>query len=291
LETAIGVFSSRGRAEEAVKQLRQQGIPEEEIVFLTRSEHEAKATARGLAGRVGGLAGGAADVSVAVAEFLLPGMGTVFAIGFGRVTLLRLAAVRAASAVGLHVVDGEKVPGPVADEKSPEKSKDAAFFCEVLQDGRSLVVVRTESKELVTLACAILDLLGMGLQEKTTTELQITTRQVGEAAIIEISGRITVGEGNLALREVVRTLVESGEKNIVLNLGKVSYMDSSGLGELVKTHTTIRKSEGELKLVNLSKRVDELLEMTKLSSVFDIYEDEASAIDSFGRHSLRQATA
>jgi anti-sigma B factor antagonist len=290
LETAIGVFSSRRGAEEAVKQLRQQGVPEEAIVFLTWSEDEAKVAARRLAA-IADLKSGAADASVAIAEFLLPGLGTVFALGFGKVTLLRLAAVRAASAVGLRVMDGEKIPQSVADVTSEEKSKYAAFFREVLKDGRSLVVVRTESRELVASACVILDRLGLGLEESTSSELRITSRPVGEAVVIEISGRIRVGEGNLLLREMVGNLTESGKKNLVLNLGEVTYMDSSGLGELVKTHTTIRNLQGEVKLVNLSKRVEELLQMTKLSSVFDIYEDEASAISSFGRHSLRQATA
>ena len=290
METAIGVFSSRHGAEEAVEQLRRQGVPEEAIVFLTWSENEAKVAARRLAA-IAGLRSGAADASVAIAEFLLPGLGTVFALGFGKVTLLRLAAVRAASAVGLRIMDGEKIPQSVADVTSEEKSKYAAFFREVLKEGRSLVVVRTESRELVASACVILDRLGLGLEERTSSELRITSRQVGEAVVIEMSGRIKVGEGNLLLREMVGNLTESGKKNIVLNLGEVTYMDSSGLGELVKTHTTIRNLQGEVKLVNLSKRVEELLQMTKLSSVFDIYEDEASAIGSFGQHSLRQATA
>lgn len=298
----MGVFSSRHGAEKAVKQLRQQGIPEEAIVFLTWSEDEAKVAARRLA-RISGLAGGAADASVAIAEFLLPGMGTVFALGFGKVTLLRLAAARAASAVGLHVMEGKKILGPIAnvtagvsshassDVTDDEKSKYAAFFREVLKEGRSLVVVRTESRELVASACVILDRLGLGLEERTSSELRITSRQVGEVVVLDMSGRITVGEGNLLLREMVGNLVESGKKNIVLNLGEVTYVDSSGLGELVKTHTTIRNLQGELKLVSLSKRVEDLLQMTKLSSVFDIYEDEPSAMGSFGRHSLRQAMA
>jgi len=290
LETAIGVFSSRHGAEEAVKQLRQQGVPEEAIVFLTWSENEAKVAARRLAA-MAGLRSGAADASVAIAEFLLPGLGTVFALGFGKVTLFRLAAVRAASAVGLRVMDGEKIPQPCADITSEEKSKYAAFFREVLKEGRSLVVVRTESRELVASACVILDRLGLGLEERTSSELRITSRHVGETVVIEMSGRIKVGEGNLLLREMVENLAENGKKNLVLNLGEVTYMDSSGLGELVKTHTTIGNLQGEVKLVNLSKRVEELLHMTKLSSIFDIYEDEASAIGSFGRHSLRQATA
>ena len=273
-----------------VKAAAAAGVPEEAIVFLTWSENEAKVAARRLAA-IAGLKSGAADASVAIAEFLLPGLGTVFALGFGKVTLLRLAAVRAASAVGLRVMDGEKIPQSVGDVTSEEKSKYAAFFREVLKEGRSLVVVRTESRELLASACAILDRLGLGLEERTSSELRITSRQVGEAVVIEMSGRIKVGEGNLLLREMVGNLAESGKKNLVLNLGEVTYMDSSGLGELVKTHTTIRNLQGEVKLVNLSKRVEELLQMTKLSSIFDIYEDEASAIGSFGQHSLRQATA
>ncbi len=310
LETAIGVFSSRHGAEEAVKHLRQRGIPEEAIVFLTWSENEAKVAARRLAS-LAGFAGGAADASVAIAEFLLPGMGTVFALGFGKVTQLRLAAVKAASAVGLHAMDGEKIP-PVSGKNAnvssdafdvtwEDKAKYAAFFREVLKEGRSLVVVSTESRELVASACVILDRLGLAprelqreepeFRETSFTELRITSRQVGEIVVMEMSGRIKVGEGNLLLREAVGKLVESGKKNFVLNLGEISYVDSSGLGELVKTRTTIRNLKGDVKLANLSKRVEELLQMTKLSSVFDIYEDEASAIESFEGEPLREARA
>ena len=84
------------------------------------------------------------------------------------------------------------------------------------------------------------------------------------------------------LREIVRDLADKENKRIILNLGEVNYIDSSGMGELVKTHTTIRNKGGELKLANLNKRVHDLLQMTKLASVFDIQKDEASAIASFG---------
>ncbi len=287
LEIAIGVFSSRDRAQEAVKQLKQQGIPEAAIVFLTRSEDEARAAAKSLARTVGNLAQGAADASVAIADFLLPGIGTVFALGFGGVTFLRMAGIRAALALGLEVGEEGKLREPVAGEKCEE----AALLREVLKRGRSLVVVRTESRESVTSACAILDRSGLTLQEQIPVKFQTTTRQVGETVVIGISGRITVGEGNVALREKVRNLVDSGKKHIILNLEQVSYVDSSGLGELVRIHTTIRSREGELKLVNLSKQVDELLQITKLLSVFDIHKDEASAINSFGGQSSKQAIA
>jgi anti-sigma B factor antagonist len=82
------------------------------------------------------------------------------------------------------------------------------------------------------------------------------------------------------LREIVRELVNKGNKKIILNLGEVQYIDSSGIGELVRTHTTVRNQDGQLRLVNLNKRVNDLLQMTKLSSVFDIERDEASAMKS-----------
>jgi len=93
------------------------------------------------------------------------------------------------------------------------------------------------------------------------------------------------------LREIVRELADKGNKKIVLNLGEVQYIDSSGVGELVKTHTTIRNQGGELKLTNLNRRVHDLLHMTRLSAVFDIQKDEASAIQSFGGHGSSRAVA
>src|SRR2546428_2933791 len=110
------------------------------------------------------------------------------------------------------------------------------------------------------------------------TTLFRSIRQLGDAAVLDISGRITLGEGNVILRDIVRDLADKGNKKIVLNLGEVQYIDSSGVGELVKAHTTIKNQGGELKLTNLNKRVHDLLHMTRLSAVFDIQKDEASAI-------------
>ena len=143
-------------------------------------------------------------------------------------------------------------------------------------------MVRTESQQIATSACAILDRLGLGMQGKTPVKMQTNTRQIGDVIVLDISGRITLGEGNVMLREIVRDLAEQGKKRIVLNLGEVNYIDSSGVGELVKAHTTVRNKGGELKLANLNKRVQDLLQMTKLSAVFDIQKDEANAIKSFG---------
>jgi anti-sigma B factor antagonist len=292
VETAIGVFSSRDRAEEAVKELLQQGVPEQSIVFLSRSENEAKTIAKELGAFVGGFAGGAAGITTGVvaASLLLPGIGTVFALGVGAAALLTGAGAGAGvgTALGSAASRNTDAPKPTTDEKCPE---DVAFFREVLKEGRSLIVVRTESRELASSACAILDRLGLGMQGQTPVKMQTSTRQVGSVTVLDISGRITLGEGNVILREIVRDLAEKGQKRIVLNLGEVHYIDSSGVGELVKSHTTIRNQGGDLKLTNLNKRVNDLLQMTRLSAVFDIQKDEATAIESFDGHGSSQAVA
>jgi anti-sigma B factor antagonist len=111
--------------------------------------------------------------------------------------------------------------------------------------------------------------------------VKLTTRQVGDVAVVDVAGRITLGEGSSVLRDAMRDLVSKGQKKILLNLGEVSYIDSSGIGELVSGFTTVTNSGGALKLLNLNKRVKDLLQITKLYTVFDVHEDEAGAIRSF----------
>ncbi len=289
METAIGVFASRDRAEEAVKELMQR-VPEDSIVFLTRSETEAKTLGKEFGTFVGGFAGGAAGMSAGVvaASVLVPGLGAVFALGFGAAALLGLAGAGTGAALGKAVAHDAQAPQPTPDEKC---SEDAAFFREVLKEGRSLIVVRTESQALATTACGVLDRLGLGMQNRTPVKMQTNTRHIGDVAVLDISGRITLGEGNVMLREIVRELADKGNKKIILNLGEVQYIDSSGVGELVKAHTTLRNQGGQLRLVNLNKRVNDLLEMTRLSAVFDIERDEASAIGSLGGDVPSQAVA
>src|SRR6202165_5518132 len=280
METAIGVFSSRERAEAAVRELLGTRVPEESIVFLTRSEPEAVTHGKQAGATVGGFMGMATGMSagVAAATLMLTGIGTVFALGFGAAALIGLAGAGGGAAVGKAMTKGGDSPQPTPDEKC---SEDALFFREVLREGRSLVVVRTESKETVSSACAILDRLGLSIEGKTPVKMRTTARQVEDVAIVDVSGRITVGEGNVMLREIVRQLVEAGHKKIAMNLHEVGYVDSSGLGELVKAYNTVRNHGGQLKLVNPSKRVQDLLQMTNLSAVFTIEADEASAIQSF----------
>ncbi len=289
METAIGVFPSRDHAERAVKELLEQGVPEESMVFLTRSETEAKSIAKGFGAFVGGFAGGAAGMTTGVvaASLLLPGVGTVFALGFGAAALLGLTGAGAGAAIGSAVAGDSESPKPATAEGS---SDDIAFFREVLKEGRSLIVVRTESQQLATSACEVLDRLGLGMQNRTPVKMQASVRHIDDVAVLDISGRITLGEGNVMLREIVRDLADKGNKKIVLNLGEVQYVDSSGIGELVKTHTTVRNQGGQLRLVNLNKRIKDLLQMTRLSAVFDIDGDEASAVKSL-RDDSRRAVA
>jgi anti-sigma B factor antagonist len=108
-----------------------------------------------------------------------------------------------------------------------------------------------------------------------------TTRRVGEVAIVDISGRIVLGPESAALRSLVNDLLSKGNKKILLNLAEVNYIDSSGLGHLVSAFTTARKQGGELKLLKLTNKVHDLMQITKLYTVFDIREDEAEAVKSF----------
>jgi anti-sigma B factor antagonist len=111
--------------------------------------------------------------------------------------------------------------------------------------------------------------------------MKASNRQVDGITVVDLSGRITLGEGSVVLRDAVRDLLAKGEKKILLNLGNVTYIDSSGIGELVSAFTTVRNQGGELKLLNLTKKVHDLLQITKLYTVFDVKDDEAAAISSF----------
>ena len=111
--------------------------------------------------------------------------------------------------------------------------------------------------------------------------MKLTTHEEGGVMIVDASGRLTLGESTSALRNKIRELVDGGSRRIVLNLADVTYIDSSGIGELVAAYTTVATAGGELKLLNLAKRVHELLYITKLYTVFESFEDEASAIASF----------
>jgi anti-sigma B factor antagonist len=121
-------------------------------------------------------------------------------------------------------------------------------------------------------------------------KMTMSNRQVGPVTVVDISGRIELGAESAALRDSIRDLLTAGHKQILLNLANVHYMDSTGLGTLVSAFTSVRKQAGELKLVNLTDKVTDLMQITKLYTVFDIANDEAAAVKSFGS-STAAATA
>ena len=111
--------------------------------------------------------------------------------------------------------------------------------------------------------------------------MEISSRHINGVTVVDMSGRITLGEGGVVFRNAIRDLLDQGYTQILLNLGEVTYIDSSGVGELVSAFTAVRKQGGELKLLNLTKRVHDLLQITKLCTVFDTMDDEVLAIASF----------
>ena len=113
--------------------------------------------------------------------------------------------------------------------------------------------------------------------------IDFSTRQSDDITIVDLKGRITLGEGSATVRDTVHDLLSKGQKRILLNLRDVNYIDSSGIGELVSAFTAAKKEGGELKLLNLTKKIHDLLQITKLYTVFDVKEDEALAVESFGK--------
>jgi anti-sigma B factor antagonist len=111
--------------------------------------------------------------------------------------------------------------------------------------------------------------------------MQIDERSVGEIVILDLKGNIVLNEGDVVLRDKVNSLLQQGKTKIVLNLAAVPYMDSAGLGEVVRSFATVRRHNGALKMVHLTKRITDLLTITKLLMVFDTFESEKDALDSF----------
>ena len=288
METAIGVFTSRDSAEETLKELLQHNVPQEAIVFLTRSESEALALGKEIGGIAGGFAGGAVGLGagmVVATLAIIPGIGQVFAIGVGATALLGFLGRKTGATLGEHVAKEAGIPAPVADEES---SEDARTFVEVLKAGRSLIVVRTDSVETARIASGILDRATLSAQSVGSAKMQAGVRRAAAGVTaVDVRGRIVVGEGNLFLRETINKLVDEGNKKIVLVMTEVEHIDSSGIGELVRAHTLIRNSNGQMKIAGPSPKVSEMLQMTMLYKVFDVHPNELSAVDSFGGASAK----
>lgn len=112
-------------------------------------------------------------------------------------------------------------------------------------------------------------------------DITISERQAGDVTILDLDGKVTIGEGSVALRSAIRRLLGEGKSKILLNLGGVGYIDSSGIGELVSSFTAVNKEGGTLKLLNLTQKIQDLLAITKLLTVFDVFEDEGNALSSY----------
>jgi anti-sigma B factor antagonist len=112
-------------------------------------------------------------------------------------------------------------------------------------------------------------------------DINISERQAGDVTILDLQGKVTIGEGSVALRNTIRRLLGEGKSKILMNLGGVGYIDSSGIGELVSSFTAVNKEGGSLKLLNLTQKIQDLLAITKLLTVFDVYDSEADALASY----------
>ncbi len=286
METAIGAFSSREKAEEAVKELLERRVPEGSLVYFTRSESEAKTVGKQLGAYAGGMVGGATGMSagvIAATVLMVPAIGPIFALGFGAAALLGLVGAGTGSALGASISEDPNVLPPTSGIGS---SEDAVFFRRVLNEGRSLIIVRTDSSEIAATSCEILNRLGLSMKKGTAPKSMVSRREADGVAIADIVGKLALTEGTVLLRDTVRDFLALGNNRIILNLEAVDFMDSAGLGELVRTHASIRSHGGQLKLMHPSENVHKLLKITKLDRVFEIEPDEESAL-----RSIHQAAA
>jgi anti-sigma B factor antagonist len=239
---------------------------------------------------MGGLMGLATGVTAGVGAavlFAVPGIGQVAALGLGGAALLGMAGAGAGSAFGKMPANDVVIrPTPVH-----RCSEDVDFFRKLLAEGHSLIVVRSDSEEVANVANGVFKRLGLNVPEHVPTRMQASQRHVADVVIVDIAGRITFGEGSTLLRQLVRENLEQGNKKILLNLRDVGYIDSTGLGELIKSYTTVRSQGGQFKLVQVNERVHDLLRMTKLHLVLEIEADEAAAIRSFHSAGVTSETA
>jgi anti-sigma B factor antagonist len=280
MDTAVGVFASRERAEEAVKSLLEHQVPQERIIYLTRWENDARSIEKQLGeysgNPIGGPVGRAAWLSAA-APLAIPGVGPIFALGFGAATMLGLAG--AVTEASIDAISSE-TPGVPVSSYGTASSEDLAFFKRVLNEGHSVVIVRAESFQIAAKACEILDRLGISMKKGASPKSSVSLRQVSGAVVADMVGKLALAEGTGLLRETVQNFLKHGHSRIVLNLERIDFIDSAGLGELVRAYETVRGQQGQLKLVKPSAKVHELLRITKLDRVFEIEPDEFTALNS-----------
>jgi anti-sigma B factor antagonist len=285
METAIGVFPTREQAEEALKSLLEHEVPEESVVYLTRSENDATSIGKQFGASAGDVANGTADGCDGIAAtslLTIPRIGLVFAVGPDSSTLLGVADANGGSASAESIGEEGEAPLMKAGAGSLE---DLALFNRVLNEGYSVIIVRTEFPEIAAIGCEILNRLSLRMKKSSTSISMVTIREVNGPVVAYVAGRIALAEGTLLLRDMVQDFLRRGNDQIILDLNDVDFIDSAGLGELVRSHATVRGHGGQLKLVNPSASVWNLLKITKLDQVFDIPSDEATALASFRKSS------
>jgi anti-sigma B factor antagonist len=263
-----------------VKDLRHNQIPGQAIIFLTGSENEAMSFTKELGTYVGGVMGGAVQFTagqIGSALAMVPGFGQVYAIGLGAAALLHYLGSKVGATAVKRSLEASRFK-----LTAPEQSAiDAAYFVDVLKHGRSIVMVQTKFHDVAAEATAILDRLGLGRQAFSASKGESSTRCVEGVTIVDLRGRIDFGDGSKRLRETLSELVNRNTKKVLLNMKEVDFVDSSGIGEMVRGHVQLAKIGGQLKLVNLSKHVNMLLQVTSLNKVFEIFEIEPGGIKSF----------
>jgi len=289
METAIGVFPTREEAEEALKSLLEHEVPHESVVYLTRSENDATSMGKQFGTSAGDVANGTVDESEGIAAtslLTIPRIGPVFAVGPDSATLLGMglgvADANVGSATAESIGEGGEAPRMKAGAGSLE---DLALFNRVLNEGYSVIIVRTEFPEIAAIGCEILDRLSLRMRKSSTSVSMVTIREVNGPVVAYVTGRIALAEGTLLLRDMVQEFLRRGSDQIILDLNDVDFIDSAGLGELVRSHAAVRSHGGQLKLVNPSASVWDLLKITKLDQVFDIPADETTALASFRKSS------
>jgi anti-sigma B factor antagonist len=253
MNTVVGIFSTRERAEQALTLLLQKHIPEYRIVYLTGSESDARAVDKKV-----GEAAGPRQVETGS---LSAGARSVYALGLG--------GSSSAASVG---------SSPFSALVSSASSEDTELFQRVLGDGHSVVIVRTKAPQSAASVCEIFDNYALHMKRTGSRETSASFRRIPGGVLAEFTGRIALGDGTSLLRESIQNFLAFGHSQVVLDLERVDYVDSAGLGELVRAYTTVRNHGGQIKFVKPSPGVLRLLQTTKLDQVLDIVADQSTAI-------------
>jgi anti-anti-sigma factor len=272
MHTTVGIFATRERAEEALVRLLGNHIPQDRIVYLTRSEQDAATVGNRMNERY--LA--ASSSQARETGRLMPNASPVFALGFSDKTPLP-------STTHLPSTRSTGDPGVLDSLVAGASSEDRNFFQRVLDGGNSAVVVRTNSAMSAAAACEIFDTFALHMRRSGLTPASVILRRLSGGALAEFSGKIALGEGTALLRESIQSLLHFGCLHILLDLERVEYLDSAGLGELVRSDVTVRGHGGTLKLVRPGAGVLRLLQITRLDRVFEIVADQPTALRTLQR--------